>query len=217
MRTVALTVHNVEKLELFVEKRKNGFEVWIVGPWRGYRTVLDHHLTHDNLEAHLEYSSRKDLIWSASVDSEIPLKKHPNAIETETTITQGTYWDYEKLNLSVASHLSAIALLSADKKEWQEERKAIIGRWTDGVVVLCIEPGGKLLWSCSDPQHLLNVGERVHGHAPDSWKFAMWEIAIMNKKHKCGTHVAVLRLDQVELHLLLSAHPYRIAHVFRRG
>jgi hypothetical protein len=213
MKTVAITIHEDTKVELFVEKRENGFEVWIVGPVQERRAVLDHHLTHDNLEARLHYETVGDLVWRKADDSEIPTEKHQNAIEAEKNIS--TFLDYESLNQSVTGHLSAITLLSNDKAPWNAVKKALLGLWTDGIVSMSFEPGNRLRWSCSDPQHPLNVGERVHNHAPDWWNSAMWAVALMNNEHKCGTRIGVLQVDEEELHLF-SSHPHRIAQVFRR-
>jgi hypothetical protein len=138
MKKVAITVHNDKQLELLLEKRKNGFEVWIVGPVQKRRVVLDHHLTHDDLETRLEYAKAGDLLWREAKDSQIPAEKHQNAIEAEENIS--TFWDYEKLHQSVTGHLSSIALLSTDKAESNAAKLAIPGRWTDGIVTVSLEP-----------------------------------------------------------------------------
>src|SRR5437867_7849604 len=118
MRTVAITIHNNHKFELFVEKRRQGFEFWVVGPAKGHRMLLDHHVTHDDLEARLEYAQAGDLIWRDAVRSEMPAEKHQNAIEMEETIRLDTFWDFEKLHQSVTGHLGAISFLMMDKAEW---------------------------------------------------------------------------------------------------
>lgn len=236
MRTAAITVHNNQRLELFVEKLKDCFEVWVVGPVKGHRVMLDHHLTHDDLEAHLQYARLGDLVWHDAVCSEIPAEKHQNTIQMERTIKQRTFFDYDDPRLdetealarqaaglpqwsgthrSVAKHLDSIALLATDKEGMNEVKKALLGRWTDGVATLTIEPNHKLQWSCTDRQHPLNVGEQVHKHAPNWWNFDMWELGLMNDKHRCGTHVGVLRVDEHEMHLN-GRHPHQIAHVFHR-
>lgn len=236
MRTVAIAVHNYQSLEVFVEKRKRCFEVWVVGPIKRKRVVLDHHLTHDDIEAHLEYAMPGDLVWHDVERSEIPAEKHQNAIEMGNTIKERTFFDYDDSRLdemeaqarqasglplwsgthrSVTKHLDSIALLATDNEGMNEAKKALLGRWTDGLATLIIEPNHKLQWSCTDRQHPLNVGEQVHKHAPDWWNFGMWELGLMNDKYRCGTHVGVLRVDDRELHLN-GSHPHRIAHVFHR-
>ena len=217
MRTTVITVHNNQTLEVFVEKRKDGFELWMVGPMKANdRAVLDHHLTHDDLEARLAYAKPGDLIWRDAAASEIPKEKHQNAIEGEITIQQGTFWDFEKLHQSVGGHFGAMALLPMDRKESNASKKLLLGRWTDGVATLSMEPNHKLQWSCTDRRHPLNVGEQVHKHAPDWWNFAMWRVFLMNEKHKCGTHVGVLRVDERELHIEGVGGLHRLATVFHR-
>lgn len=214
MRTAAITIRNNQKLEIFIKKLQRGFEIWVVGPVKGHRIILDHHLTHDNLEARLAYAKASDLDWRDASQSEIPSERHQNAVEMDETVKRGTFLDFGSLHQSLSGHLSAIGFLQ-DKKESNAAAKTLLGEWTDGVVTLSMEPNHKLQWSCTDRQHALNVGEQVHNHTPDWWNFAMWKLALLNSKHQCGTHIGVLRVDEQELHLCTS-HPHRIAHVFRR-
>jgi hypothetical protein len=189
------------------------------------------------LEAHLEYANPGDLVWREASRLDIPIDKHPNAIEMEETIKQGAFWDYDDQHIdeleslarlasglparsglsgrSVAGHLSSIAFLVTDKKEMSKAKRFILGQWTDGVVTLNIGPNHELGWLCTDQKHPLNVGEQVHNHSPDWWNFAMWQIYLMNDEHKCGTHTGVLNVDESELHLN-GTYPHRIAHVFCR-
>jgi hypothetical protein len=202
MRTTAIKVHNNQSLEIFVKKRNTDFELWIVGPMKSCdRAVLDHHLTHDDLEKELAYATPGDLAWHDAADSEIPIAKHPGALEAEETIKQNKHWDFGILNQSVSSHLGGIALLDLDKKVLSAAKKMLIGHWSDGTVNLNIGTNHKLEWSCSERNHPLNIGERIHGHAPDWWNFAMWRLALMNNARKCGTHIEVLRVDEHALHI----------------
>jgi hypothetical protein len=243
MRTVAISVHNNQELEIFVRERKGAFELWAVGPSTHGRTVLDHYLTHDDLEGRLYYQRRGDLVWREASASEILARKHENAIQTEETIKQGVFWDCGSRRLkaiedtaqqalgglshvrsqgsrvrprpSVAAHLSAIALLRADRNALTAAKNALVGRWTDGVVTLTIEPHNRLRWSCTYRRHPLNVWQHVHGHAPDRWNFALWRLHLMSREHKCGTHLGVLRVDTDELHLEGDKRD-QIAKVLRR-
>jgi hypothetical protein len=247
MRTAAITVYNSQKLEVFVAKLNRGFEVWIVGAIKGRRMILDHHLTHDDLEVHLAYAQPGDLVWREANPSEIPLEKHANAMEMEKTIKRRKFHDYDspelgdleravrrelkksqallydevgversiELGRSVVQHLGSTVFLATGRKELAMARRRLLGKWTDGVVTLDIEADHKLGWTCADKYHSLNVGERVHGHAPDWWNFATWQILLLNNEHSCGTRVGVFRVDEWELHLS-GSHPHQIANVFKR-
>lgn len=219
MRTTAIVVQNNQTFEIFVEKHEDHFEIWTVGPVKGRRVLLDHHLTHDDVEAHLEYAKPGDLVWHDATSWQIPKEKIQNAIEYEETIKRGAFLDYEdwpeEVGRSVTRHLRSISHLTIDRRESMAAKKALIGRWTDGVVTMGLEPNNKLRWSCTDFNHPLNIGERYDGHAPDWWNFGMWELHLMNDEHKCGTHTGVLRVGKEELHIS-GKRPHRIAYIFRR-
>lgn len=218
MRAVSITVYNNQKLELFVEKLKDGFEFWGVGSINGKLLIIDHHLTHDDLEMRLEYAQSGDLIWRDAVRSEIPLEKHKNAIEMEETITRGVFWDYESRRegayQSVTGHLGSVGFLTTDKKETASAKKAMFGRWTDGILTFGLESNNILQWSCTDKQHWFNIG--AYDPAPNWWNFAKWQFVLMNDKTKIGTHVSVLRVNEKELHIEGGGHLHRFAYIFRR-
>ena len=219
MRKVVIKVHNNQIIEIFVDKFGDGFEFWAIGMVRGHRMVIDHHLTHDNLEARLEYAKQGDLIWRDATRSEIPAEKHKKAIAQEETIARDVFWDYEGRSeggiQTVTCHLGAIDFLTVDRRESAVAKDIILGQWTDGVLTFSLASGNRLQWSCADRQHWLNSGEGVHGHAPDWWNYAKWRIAFMNHEHGCGTHVGVLHIGKHELHLE-GGHLHRMAHIFHR-
>lgn len=200
-------------------KHKSWFEYWVIGSIKRERLVLDHYLTHDDIEAHLHYSNYGDLIWRDASDKEIPTKKHQNAIEMEETIKRGVFCDFmeapESSVTTLISHISSVSIVGTTRKINKASHPAIIGRWTDDVITFNLQPNNKLEWSCTDPRDPLNVGERVHGHAPDWWNFGGWHLYLMNDEYKCGTHVSVFRISDTELHLPGNV-PHRIARIFRR-
>jgi hypothetical protein len=151
MRAVTIPVFTSKKVELFVEKLKDGFELWAVGIAKGQLMLIDHHLTRDDWEAKLEYAKPKDLIWRNAVRSEIPTEKHKLAIEGEETIGRRVFWG------GVRSDLAAIDFLDKDKKDTAAAKKAIVGRWTDGIVTFSLESDSKLEWSCTDLRYWLDV------------------------------------------------------------
>jgi hypothetical protein len=219
MRTASIKIHNNQVLEVFVEKRKSGFEVWVIGPVKGCRVILSHHLTHDDLEAELEYARAGDLIWRNAVPSEIPGEIHPVANEAAANIKRGMFSDFGKLNQSLTYHVMGIINVpSLDRKGWNVAKKAIWGRWTDGVANVGFEPDAKLKWSCPTGRpHPFNSGVRGNGHVPDWWSFASWQLHLMNDEHKTGMRVAVLRVDEQELHISNDDDSPRLAHIFHRA
>lgn len=215
MRAVEITVHNNQTLEVFVEKLQRGFELWAVGPIKGRRVVIYHHLTYDDLEALLEYAEPGDLKWQDAGPSEIPAEKHQSAIEEEKTIEQGRFSNYQAIDQSVALPIvGAINFLQDDKNEVKSAKAVLLGRWTDRVAKLTLEPDHRMQLASSDRQHPLArtfVGDR----GPDWWNFAMWGLALLDNERKIGMTTSVLRVNEQELHIL-STHPHRLAHVFHR-
>lgn len=212
MRAVTIPVYASKKLDLFVERLKDGFELWAVGIVKGQRVLIDHHLTRDDWETKLEYAGPEDLIWRDAAHSEIPAQKHKLAIGGEETIGRRVFGG------GVRDDLAAIDFLDKDKKDTAAAKKAILGRWTDGVVTFSLEPNNKLRWTCADLRHWLNVWGITDKQTPSWWDFSsIWELylmADMDTPQACGTHVGVLHVDENEVHLRGGVN--RIAHVFRR-
>jgi len=201
MKKTIISIHNNQNIEIFVTGDKKKFEVWFVGVCNGRRVILDHHLTHDDLENCLAYAKKGDLQWLKALPEELPVEKSQLANEMEETINRGIYWDFEKSESGVWQHFGAITSIELDRKEFNAAKKRLLGRWSDGIVILDLQPTNKLGWECRDPNDLLNVGKQVHGYAPDWWNFAVWKLVLLNGEHKCGTHIHVLRVDEFELHL----------------
>ena len=195
MRATEFTVHNTQRFEIFVRKRKNRFELWTVGPIKRHRVVLDHHLTHDDIEAHLEYAEPGDLSWRKAAPSEIPTERRPGATEAEQTIRLGTFWDFDDAQLdkmealarhavglpqasqpsprSVVGHVGSIGFLSTNGADTRAAKAGMLGQWTDGEVTMDLQPNHRLVWSCTNPRHQLNVSQRTHGFTR-SWSFSLW-------------------------------------------
>ena len=210
MRTTSINVFNNQQIEVFIEKHEKWFEVWQVGELK-QRVVLDHYLTHDVLEGRLEYAKTGDLIWRDAAREEIPKEKHQNAIEYEKTIKAGKFWDSQNLIL----HLRARIFLPIDRKAFNAAKKLILGQWTDGNITMSLEPDNKLQWSCLNPSAPSSIGTNISGHAPDCWKFALWQLHLWNVEHRCGTRASIFHVDEHELHCM-SGGPCRIARIFRR-
>lgn len=90
------------------------------------------------------------------------------------------------------------------------------GGGTDGAAVVKFALLNSLKVSFkTSQQHPLNLGTRIHGHSPDWWSFASWQLHLMNDEHKCGIRVGVLRVDALALHVI-SDQADRLAQVFRK-
>jgi hypothetical protein len=138
MRTVSIPVYNNTKIELFTEKRNDHFEFWAVGVAKDSRVIIAHRLTHNDLEARLEYARPGDLAWREADPSEIPAEKHPRAVEMEAATARGVFSD------SVDDQLRPCSFLDRDRKTTAAAKKLILGRWTDGALTFGIEPKDKL-------------------------------------------------------------------------
>jgi len=211
MRTVTIPVYASKRLELFFDKRDHDYELWTVGIAKGQRVVIDHCLTHDDLETRLEYSRPEDLVWQEARRLDIPTEKHKLAVEREDSIMRG------KFQHGASSIFTSFFFLDRDRKDTAAAKKAILGGWTDGVLSFVMEPNNKLQWSCDDKKHWLNIG--AYGPAPDWWTLSgVWELhlmANMGKPKACGTHVGVVHVDERQLHIR-GGHLNRIVHVFNR-
>ena len=220
MRTFSITIHNNLNLEVFVEKLKNGFEVWKVGAVKGRRVILDHYVTHDDLEAKLDYANCGDLVWTDASISELPSDKHLSAIQMEQTIKQGIFIDFEKgLKQPLIHHFGNIVnLFPVDRKVFNAAKKAILGRWVDSTASVDFKPDAKLNLVCpTDMPHPFNSGVRTHGFYPDWWNFAGWQLSLFNNEHKNGMRIGVIRVDDQELHVWNESHSHKLVHVFYRA
>ena len=218
MRTVSIAIHNSQKIEIFVEKRKACFEVWIVGVVGNRRVVLSHDLTHDDLEAGLEYARAGDLDWRDAARSELPSKTHPVANEAADNIRRRVFADFEKFHQSIAYHVTGIInVLPIDRKEWNIAKKAILGQWTDKIATVNFQIDSKLKWSCPlDRPHPFNSGARIDGYIPDWWSFASWQLHLLNREKKIGMRIAVIRVDEQELHISSDDNSGRLVCIFRK-
>lgn len=213
MRTTTISVHNNQAIEVFTQRKEEGFELWMVGTIKGNRMVLDHHLTHDDLENRLRYQQPNDLEWREAVQSEIPSLKHSNAEEMEETINRGKFIDNESVVAQFG--FGSIDLLPNDRKTLNAAKKAILGQWTDGQVKIVFNSESKLTLHGLCRDHLLNRVRNPNDPVRDWWSFASWQLWFMNAEQKIGQRIGVLRLDQEELHVF-NDKPDCLAHVFRR-
>lgn len=236
MDKTRISVFNNQFVEGYVAQRPEGYEFWLVGIVDGERTVLDHHLTHDDIVGHLEYSKPKDVTWVGAAESEIPEKKHRHTIEMEETIERRVFWDGNnserdariaelaktmglpvpetRPERAVAHHFKSMDFLKYDRRELTAAGCWLLGQWTDGVIALTLAEDHKLSWSNTSPEHCLKSAIRTVKN-PDWWGFAKWGLGIMCTHPQVGTSLGVIRVDEQELHLS-SSIPNRIADVLCR-
>jgi len=213
MRTVSIAVHNNHTLELFVQKRKTAFELWQVGIVNGRRILLDHYLTHDDLEAKLSYAEPGDLVWEDTKRSHIPAEKHRNVLQREKMAKRDSFSDFDKIGQKLLYHFAGcINMFSIDRKAFNHAKKVILGHWTDGVVAAFFEPEHKIKLSYPmDRPHSLNASVRM----VNWWAFGRWQLHLLDE-HKTGIRIGVLRVDEHELHVYSQIHN-RIAHIMYRA
>ena len=210
MRSVTIPAYNSKTLEVFLEKRDYGCEVWTVGVAKGERVIIDHFRTRDDLQARLEYAQHEDLIWRDAAPLEMPSQRHKLAIEREESFKRGVF------EHGTSGVVNSIRFLDRDRKDTTTAKRAIHGQWADGVLTFSIEPLNKLRWSCADSNHWLNRGSKSGRPAPNWWNLSgLWELHLMNNDKLCGTHVGIIHVDEKELHFRGGVDD-RIALVFRR-
>jgi len=215
MRTVAIPVHNNQKVEVFSQRRGDGqfdgFEVWMVGVSKGERMILDHLLTQEHLERRVCYARAGDLVWTEAQPSSLPIHKHRAAQQSDEVVKRGTFLDLA----SPIHYFNAINLISPDRKTSKVAAKALLGRWTDGIATITFEPGFRLLIGCPEAgsHPLYNVAHCIQA---DWWSFGQWDLMMLNEKEKRGERVQVFRCDERELHIVTTRRDV-LVHVFHRA
>ncbi len=217
MRTCAIPVRNNQVLEVFVEKRPIGFEVWTVGLVKKIRLILRHSITHDDWEQRLHYLKPNDLTWRDTPESDLPVVKHAVALEQEQQIIKrGCFQDSDNLIYEIANSLN---IITTDRKAANIAKKAILGRWTDDVVSIVFTADSKLEFSLPrDEKHPLDMCMRGGRPVPNWWSFASWTLHLMHRspEYVGGQRTNVVQVDERELHVY-SDQADRIAHVFIRA
>jgi len=213
MRTVGIPVHNNQTLDVFTRRRGglyDGFEVWMVGIVKSERVILDHFITQEHMERRLAYARPGDLAWVDTELSALPSQKTRAAQEAEETIKRGKFLDLA----SLIYYFNAVYWLSPDRKMCNAAKRAILGRWTDGVATITFEPESRLQISCpAAASHPLYSA--AYDHQADWWSFAPWMLHMLNDKKKSGERTSVFRCDERELHIL-SRKRDTLVHVFHR-
>lgn len=213
MRVVVILVRNNQALEIFTRRRGglyDGFEVWMVGVFKGRRTVLDHFITHEHLERRLCYARAGDLVWNDTDESKLPPHLTSRAATAEESNREGKFLEQDR----VAYYFNALTWIDADRKVLNAVKQTILGRWSDGLATISFSPEHRLCVLCpAGRSHPLFVA--AHEHQADWWSFRSWMLVMLNVEKGRGERVGVLRCDATDLHIF-SGHSDTLVHVFHR-
>jgi hypothetical protein len=216
MRTCGISVRGNQTLEIFCSKKTEGFDVWTVGLVKGVRSILHRLITHDDWEARLHYAKHGDVAWKDASPTDVPTEKHVVALEQEKLIlNRGKFQDSDNLCYDIANSLN---LITTDRKSANVAKKAMLGRWTDGIATVTFGQDSKLELSLQPHQkHPFDLCMRVNGLSPNWWSFVSWTLHLMHtgRDQKCGQRTSVIHVDAHELHVYSNERD-RIAHIFQR-
>ncbi len=210
MQTTSFQTRNNQTLEIFTEKRSGCFEVWIVGPQEGRRTILNHYLTRDNLQARLRYTKTELPAWLVAQPDSLPELKSAFALKDEESLEVGTFWDSPELS----EHLGAVAALDCNQTTLEAARADLVGYWTDGSSTLSFGPDASFSASLA-PNPVHPFLRAVAKSCPDQWLLSeSWQIRVMNRETRKADRTVVHRVLPAELHLGGTGNC--IAYVFKR-
>jgi hypothetical protein len=197
MRTASFKTRNDLTVEIFLDRRADSLEFWLVGPHNGARTVLNHYLTHDELDAALRYSKATLLNWSAAKPADLPEAKSAAALDDEKTIAAGTFWDAADLS----EHFAGLATLDPVPETWRTAFSCLPGTWSDGISTL--DFGADASFSSSvAPASASPFLRAVAKSQPDQWHFSgAWQLRLFNTRTRHAERILVHELSPTALHL----------------
>jgi hypothetical protein len=214
LRACRIPVRSGQAIELLTRRvAPDVFELWVVAHGSSSGAVVDHYFTTDDLENDLAYAAPGDLVWATAATSAIPSARLEGGFTAGENIRDGPI-SHERLPL----HLSnTLVLLPVDRRSVGVARKALEGAWTDGTVTL----------SLSSPDSAAMQGEVPAGHPLATagpareinwWSFHAWQLHLLSRPANHGARVAVLRVDEDELHLATGFQDRtRVAYTLRRA
>jgi hypothetical protein len=212
MRATNLVVHGNQVFEIFTRRATSRLrELWVAGTMKRRRVLIHHYLTHDDLEAGLSYAKHGDLVWADVSPSSIPRRSVDLGFVMGGNVPQGHVIDHAWL----AYHLP-IESLPMDRIALAGARRRIPGLWSDGAIRVTLGPSRSATLSQPTPRgHPLTVDRGCP--PPDRWALSRWQLFLTSSQGHCGLRVAVLRVDDGELHIARArGQGGRIAHIFRR-
>ncbi len=197
LRKTFFKTRNQLIVEIFQARVRDGFELWVVGPQDRQRVILNHYLTHDDLETRLRYSKSILLTWTQAKESDLPAAKSLVALEEEKTIECGTVWDSTEL----FEHLVGVETLDCEPEDLETARHDLAGTWSDGASSLTFDADG----TCHGSISTSSSHAFVRGLAaldPDAWQLSdHWQLRLKNRKSARAERRLVHSVSEGELHL----------------
>jgi hypothetical protein len=197
MQTTSFQTRNNQRVEIFFKAREECFELWVVGPQAGERTILNHYLTRDNLAARLRYTKSMLLTWAPAGPGDLPAAKSEIALKDEETMDSGTFWESEDL----IDHLGAVAALDREPMELESARRLLEGEWSDGSSVLGFGAQGAFRGQIAPTaaQRFLRAAAKLQ---PDEWGLSEnWQLRLLNRGSRKADRTTVHRVTDSELHV----------------
>lgn len=182
----------------------------MVGRVKGQRVVLSHFITREHLEGCLLYAQAGDLVRGDAQNSQIPSQKTKVVMEEEEVINRGRFLDLGR----VGYYFNCLTWLPLDRKTWNGAKRALLGRWTDGVATITFCPESRVTVLCPPAgSHPLYIAS--HENHVDRWEATSWMVYLMNEARQRGERLGIYRCDEHELHVS-SKQRDRLVHVFHR-
>ena len=214
LRKTELTINNTIKLELYSRWIENSAsEFWLVGEVEGERIVINHNvmLAQTSPGEGICYTEPGDLVWTDASESELPASKAEMAVEKEADLESEP--DYFRPLEDAWMLLNNE--LKVQRKVWNQAKKDLYGKWSDGVASFEIRDDDSVVIDCpDDPAHPLHLYQYTYGVDCMS-NCHNWGLVLWSTERKGGLSLGLLHCDREQLHMYVQ-EPTRMAHVFYR-
>ena len=214
LRKTELTINNTIELGLYsgwIEDSASEF--WLVGEVEGERIVLNHNvmLAQTSPGEGICYAEPGDLVWTDADESELPARKAELVVENEADLeAEPDYFiPLEDAWMLINNELKV------QRKVWNQAKKDLYGKWSDGVASFEIRDDDSAVIDCpDDPAHPLHQYQYTYGVDCMS-NCHNWGLVLWSTERKGGLSLGLLHCDREQLHMYVQ-EPTRMAHVFYR-